>query len=277
MVTTWRSPRHARCSRRGTRSSAHCNMARLQLVAVAVAVVVVVAAGGGGGVGVFGEHWRWHLGFESGIIWQLCLAICLFGAWLRLYLNSPLSIDGHASWRKTSMANIKLQICANRRQTGVLNGLAAATARKLLSMLDIAGLNFFWCACQNSEPKVAAALVGHQETLTQRAALKLRGRQVFKLSKFAMHKCGCCMLPEIHGQTTQQIPTYSNIKILRKLSSIGKHGSVQWVELEPSSPFRSDLMDGDGCIAELPDEAALWQAVKDAYAQASTYQHIIYL
>ena len=61
------------------------------------------------------------------------------------------------------------------------------------------------------------------------------------------------MLPEIHGQTTQQIPTYSNIKILRKLSSIGKHGSVQWVELEPPSPFRSDLMDGDGCIAELPD------------------------
>ena len=57
---------------------------RRQLVAVAVAVaavVVVVAAvvvagvvvvvstgGGGGGVGVFGEHWTWHLGFESGII-----------------------------------------------------------------------------------------------------------------------------------------------------------------------------------------------------------------
>ena len=58
---------------------------RKQLVAVAVAgvaVVVVVAAvvvvagvvvvvstgGGGGGVSVFGEHWTWHLGFESGII-----------------------------------------------------------------------------------------------------------------------------------------------------------------------------------------------------------------
>jgi hypothetical protein len=57
---------------------------RKQLVAVAVAVaavvvvvaaVVVVVAGvvvvvstGGGGVGVFGEHWTWHLGFESGII-----------------------------------------------------------------------------------------------------------------------------------------------------------------------------------------------------------------
>ena len=56
---------------------------RRQLVAVAVAVaavvvvvaavvvagvVVVVSTGGGGGVGVFGEHWTWHLGFESGII-----------------------------------------------------------------------------------------------------------------------------------------------------------------------------------------------------------------
>ena len=61
---------------------------RKQLVAVAVAVVAVVVAavvvvagvvvvvvvvvfstgGGGGGVGVFGEHWTWHLGFESGII-----------------------------------------------------------------------------------------------------------------------------------------------------------------------------------------------------------------
>ena len=57
---------------------------RKQLVAVAVAVVavvvvvaavvvvagvvVVVSTGGGGGVSVFGEHWTWHLGFESGII-----------------------------------------------------------------------------------------------------------------------------------------------------------------------------------------------------------------
>ena len=62
------------------------------------------------------------------------------------------------------------------------------------------------------------------------------------------------MLPEIRGQTIQQISTEcSNIKISRELSKIGKHGSVQWVEMEPPSPFRSDLMDGDGCIAELPD------------------------
>ena len=33
-------------------------------------------------------------------------------------------------------------------------GSVAATARKLLSMLDIAGLNFFWCACQNSDQRL---------------------------------------------------------------------------------------------------------------------------
>ena len=38
------------------------------VVVVVAGVVVVVSTGGGGGVSVFGEHWTWHLGFESGII-----------------------------------------------------------------------------------------------------------------------------------------------------------------------------------------------------------------
>jgi len=52
---------------------------------------------------------------------------------------------------------------------------------------DLLRTALFEFTCVSIDGHVAAALAGHQETLTQRAALKLRGKQIFKRSQFAMH------------------------------------------------------------------------------------------
>ena len=146
----------------------------------------------------------------------------MFGAWLRLYLNSPLSIDDHASWRKTSMANIKIQICANRRQTGVWFGGSYSTEAFVnaghcwpqLFLMCVSELRTKGCCCLGGAPRDS-----YQKSCSEASwQTSFQTIQVCYAQMWMLHAA---------RNPWSNHPTNSNIKILRKLSSIGKHGSVQ--------------------------------------------------
>ena len=103
-------------------------------------------------------------------------------------------------------------------------GSVAATARKLLSMLAIAGLNFFLMCVSELRTKGCCCLGGAPRDSYQKSCSEASWQTSFQTIQVCYAQMW--MLHAARNPWSNH-PTNSNIKILRKLSSIGKHGSVQ--------------------------------------------------